>query len=405
MICLSYTNWGQCFNENTINKINNTDDNLNFILKHLLDTDVQFICTNKQITKIKTNKIFLMKCDFFKYLYEHAKCDNLFKVRLDFNISEDALKLFFTLLHNINNIDKSNIYHHVTELHTLADYLINEEIKLYCENVISQHLNEYNFGALLEFCLCLDEEEGKYIVSYGRNRLFRFLIIWLKFFYNTTRSYTLTSLIHQFNETIIDFNKYDIVKNDITYSPPTTITVSLWTSFCNNCTIPILLTRFKGFIQSDKYTEVFDLLLIKDHVNINQYNIAIQRHIFKHIFTQQLDDEDEASYLDYIKEDNQIYSCIKSREISYDNFDEFISIKTNSTFQLSYCMVKLRKTSTLLIPSCIKTEPFNLRQNQMLTIGKITITEEDVYKSICKRCQDEGSNVAIGFKFNLFNHV
>jgi len=148
--------------------------------------------------------------------------------------------------------------------------------------------------------------------------------------------------------------------------------------------------------------ELFDILLIKDHININQYNIAIQRHIYKRNFEN--NEEADNEFIDFIIDNpfNQPYSSIKTTEISFDDFNEFTSRNELSMFQLSYCMVKLRINSTLLIPYCIRTEPFHLRQNQIITIGHITMKEEDVYKSKCKRCKYDGSNVSIGFNFNLF---
>src|SRR4029078_11094354 len=235
MICsVSYNdNWCKCFNENTI--LNQNKNVLNFILKHFLDTEVQFIFNGNKIFTIKSNKIFLIKCQFFRYLYEYTKCDKLFKFNLEYEINEETLTLFFMLLHSddFKNIDKGLIYPYITELHFISDILCNEDIKQYCENIIAESLNEHNFGIFLEFCL--DKNNDNYNIITGRNRLFRYLIIWLKFFNdNNTKSYPLNKLIEQFHETIIGFNDYDIIKHELIYST-TNINLTVWTNFCNNC--------------------------------------------------------------------------------------------------------------------------------------------------------------------------
>lgn len=389
-------NWIKCFNENNIN--NNTS---NFILKFLLDTEVQFLI-NKGEKKIiiNSNKIYLSNCHLFRYLYQHAKYDKLFTINLEQDLSSESLNIFFSLLHNKEFKDKGLIYSNIFELHIISDFLINDDIKTYCENIIAEKLNENNFGQFMEFCL-IEDDQHHYNIINGRDRLFRYLIIWLKFF-NNNKSYTVNKLISQFNETINDFKDYDIIKDSITYLQ-NNINILLFTSFCNNCDVPILLSRFKGFIQSSSYIEIIDILLIKDSININQYNIAIQRNIIK-LTKDNIDDDED--YIDFIIDNpfKQIFESIKTKEILFDEFNIFKSSKERSMFQISYGIIKITKNNTTLIPILMKTDPFNLRQNQLITIGKIIVNKEDVYISKCNRCHNNGSMVSYGFKINLFNH-
>lgn len=396
----SICSWQHFFNERHI--IFCDHDNQSFILNHLLDTQVFIYMKNsKEPLIFNSNKLYLINCLYFKYQYQF---NNIFTIKFDTEFSLESLELFFLLLHckKISKDNKAKIKCNLLELHSISDYLMNEEIKVYCENNIAKLLNGDNFWTI--FTQCLDETSGiPYKIIPYRSRLFRYLILWLNIFYKT--SLILPKILFQ---SIENYQNYDIIKNEINYYS-SKINISLYTNFCTKCKDIILLKRFIGFCNKQDYCEVFDLLLIRDSENNNHYKLSIQRNFYVYNTFKGFKNED-VEYIDFIVDNpfKQIFPFIKTKEINFEEIDDYpynnYTSNEYSSFNLSIFIVQFIKNNVLLSPICLKSEKFQLRQDQSLIFGTLKTDIKDSHLDYCNSCKNHSNMYSFGFKFTIFKY-
>lgn len=405
--------WEICFKEKEYLKNPNS---LNiFFEKKFIDSKVRFFKNNKIFCTIDTHNIILYKCYYF-YNIINLKLNinennhnniSIYDIYLDLpdNINEEIIQLFFILLYNekLDNKFKLLLKSNLLFIHYLSNYFLNEELKLYCENKICKYLNVDNFVNIFYYCLI--KNEFPYQIINGNERLFRFLIIWIKCFYNGFENFTLNNFINNLDKIIVNFNNYDIfINRSICNINSKYLDISFWTTLCFNCsdynlfnTKCILLNIYNGFVINSNYLkEKFEFLLIKS--NNNLYHLCIKR-IFEF--------DKENNYSEFCIDDNEYNDYLKGSNIftlsSSLNEEKEIKDKDSiySKFQIETNLIKLKNTSNLN-PLSYKTKPFYLKQNQIIEIARISIYDYDLINNEqCFRCQISEKIVLLGFHLHI----
>ena|ERR1041385_2823861 len=342
--------------------IDNYKTNLSKLFVNQLNHDfvINFLYNNTKYHVIKTHYLILIKCDFFNglidfYDYGIKKID----IVLDRYICPDTLNKFFHLWYNDDNYDESIIKSDtiILDMYYLSKYFLYDGLSMFFENIICKILSNNNWIIYMEYCL--NTTRIPYTIISGNERLFCFLIRWLRCFHTDSDNHYsfIDSLCNNvFPGYIENFKLYDIL-NDIVSFNNNEYTVSFGKTICYKCSAygnTIFMYKFDGPIQ---FNETFFIYIVMES---DCYNLCIVKHYHNECF----------------KEDN---------------------IRENIKYKIDVIAYNFTKETTL-----INSKTYNLNNiciDYYKFIKLCTISKSDVlYK--CKTC-NSCNLYSIGIRLNI----
>lgn len=330
---------------------------LNWFNKKInVDCEVVFLLNNEHYHSVMAHKCVLIKCHYFKNLFSFYGTNtnnntNKLYILITKEIEIKVINLFFQLLYDENNDCNEILDENILDFHYLSNYLVYDKLKILCEERICLNLTCINWIIFIEYCLNL--YKMPYSVITGTERLFSYIIRWLRCYHvDSDDYYTINTLFDIiFPYYIENFIMYDLLK-PYSYVNNTEYIISFGNTLCYHCSL-------------FQYNKIMLMDMVQFDIKSDNFKISIIKTQFD-------------SYHLYIKRES-----LNQENIKY-NLTTFIYKFTNKT--------------TLLNPYIYRKDNIDIPYNQFIKIGDINYNNSILHH--CNLCKNK-SMESIGIKFRI----